>query len=216
MDRKPEIVDERPRKRPKVQQSLTNMFSRKGPKFVEVVGVQLLCPYCHRKFRAPQGLVAHKHMHERAGHVIRKRRKVEYRAPSAKPFLIKAALDKRGEPVSNECASASPERKIQPKVENPVVMPALVDPVKRQLMTRRFSVAEKLRIIKKAKELNNISATCRWVQTEFHRSTFDRRSLKAMLEREDIYLKASGTKKIRKTVRDKTGMFPLMERELAK
>ena len=216
MDRKPELVDGRPLKRPKVQQSLTNMFSREGPKFVEVVGVQLLCPYCHRKFRAPQGLVVHKYMHERAGHVIRKRRKAGYRPPSVLPFQFKVAQDKRDEPMSNECVSTPPKRKIHPKVENSVDMPAQVGSVKRQLMTRRFSVAEKLRIIEKAKKLDNISATCRWVQAEFNRSTFDRKSLKAMLEREDVYVKASGTKKIRKTVRDKTGMFPRMERELAK
>ena len=46
------------------------MFSGDSPKFVEASGVQLLCPYCHHKFRAPQGLIAHKHMHEQAGDTI--------------------------------------------------------------------------------------------------------------------------------------------------
>ena len=73
--------EERPIKRQKLQQSITNMFGRIGPKFVEVVGVQLLCPYCHRKFRAPQGLVAHKHMHERNEHTIPQQRKLKFRNP---------------------------------------------------------------------------------------------------------------------------------------
>ena len=42
------------------------MFSGDSPKFVEASGVQLLCPYCHYKFRAPEGLIAYKHMHELA------------------------------------------------------------------------------------------------------------------------------------------------------
>ena len=73
--------EERPAKRQKLQQSITNMFGRIGPKFVEVVGVQLLCPYCHRKAQAPPGLVAHKHMHERNGHTIPKQRKLKIRNP---------------------------------------------------------------------------------------------------------------------------------------
>ena len=44
----------------KIQRTLTSMFGLAGPEFTEVRGVQLICPYCHRKFRAPQGLVSHK------------------------------------------------------------------------------------------------------------------------------------------------------------
>ena len=51
----------------KLQRSIRSMFVQSGPKFVETVGVQLTCRYCDRKFKAPQGLVAHIHMHERAG-----------------------------------------------------------------------------------------------------------------------------------------------------
>ena len=58
------------RKRRKLQQSIRSMFQRSAPKFVEAVGVQLVCRYCNRKFRAPQGLSAHIHMHERAGDQI--------------------------------------------------------------------------------------------------------------------------------------------------
>ena len=54
-------------KRQKLQQSIKSMFLRSGPKFVEGDGVQPICRYCNRKFRAPQGLVVHIHMHERAG-----------------------------------------------------------------------------------------------------------------------------------------------------
>ena len=37
--------DRQPRK-PKVQRSLTSMFGIQGPKFVEAIGTQLICPYC--------------------------------------------------------------------------------------------------------------------------------------------------------------------------
>ena len=61
-----DVENEQRCKRPKLQQSITSMFGASEPKFVEVLGVQLACPYCHRKFRAPQGLANHKFMHERA------------------------------------------------------------------------------------------------------------------------------------------------------
>ena len=81
MDRKPVLTDNRLVKRPRLQQSIDSMFRKVGPKFVEAVGVQLICPYCERKFRAPQGLLAHKHMHERAGHVIGRPRKLSFKRP---------------------------------------------------------------------------------------------------------------------------------------
>ena len=55
----------------KLQGSIRSMFVQSGPKFVETVGVQLTCRYCDRKFKAPQGLVAHIHMHERAGMMLK-------------------------------------------------------------------------------------------------------------------------------------------------
>ena len=54
-------------KPPKLQRSIRSMFEESGPKFVEAAGVQLQCRYCSKKFRAPQGLAAHIHMHQRAG-----------------------------------------------------------------------------------------------------------------------------------------------------
>ena len=42
-------------KRNKLKHTITSMFSGDSPKFVEASGIQLLCPYCHHKFRAPQG-----------------------------------------------------------------------------------------------------------------------------------------------------------------
>ena len=83
-------------------------------------------------------------------------------------------------------------------------------------MTRRFTVREKLQIIDKYKELENISETCRQVMKKFRRSTFARKSLSSMLLREQDLRKASGTKKIRKTVRPRTGEFPKMDKALAR
>ena len=216
MHYKPEVVDERAPKRPKVQQAITNMFTREGPKFVEVVGVQLLCPYCHKKFKAPQGLVSHKHMHERAGHVVQKQKKRDVKRPLEQTFPIRRLRRKVEKSAASQILIAPPKVNNDPERENTGAPPAKAETIKRELMTRRFSISEKLMIIKKAKEMDNISATCRQVQKEFRRKTFDRKSLKAMLQREEVYQKAAGTKKVRKTVRNKTGMFPRMESELAK
>ena len=43
------------------------MFLRSGPRYVEAPDIQQICGYCNRKFRAPQGLIVHLRMHERAG-----------------------------------------------------------------------------------------------------------------------------------------------------
>ena len=185
------------------------MFRKVGPKFVEAVGVQLICPYCERKFRAPQGLVAHKHMHERAGHVIGRPRKLSFKRPPSFAPRIRLPPPKQEVPRADKKDDTPPPS--YSVKENPKAAPSL----KQAMMTRRFSVAEKLKIIDKAKEMNNISATCRWVQETFHRKTFARKSLSDMLAREDIFRESSGTKKIRKTIRQKTGLFPRMERKLA-
>ena len=56
--------------RSNLQRTITSMFNQGGPRFVEVTGVQLVFPHCNCKFRAPQGLVNHKYMHERAGYTL--------------------------------------------------------------------------------------------------------------------------------------------------
>ena len=55
MKRNLQVENVREPKRIKLQQTLTSMFKGKGPKFVEACGVQLVCPYCQRKFLAKQG-----------------------------------------------------------------------------------------------------------------------------------------------------------------
>ena len=55
LERDFEIKDEKVSKRPKIHWSITSMFCKTGPKFVETIGKQLLCPCCGYKFRAPQG-----------------------------------------------------------------------------------------------------------------------------------------------------------------
>ena len=63
-----------------------------------------------------------------------------------------------------------------------------------QIMTRRFTVADKLRIIEKHKELKNISATTRWVRDTYNRRTFVRSAHSKMLLKEDVYRNSIGTK----------------------
>ena len=113
-------------------------------------------------------------------------------------------------PVSNVVE----EQKSTGKIENHgrIAVPAC--PFR---MMRRFTIAEKLRIIEKYNEnASNVSATCRWVQSEFNRQNFDRKSLRMMVSREPIFPQATGTKRARKTVRGRTGYFQRMDRELAK
>ena len=99
---------------------------------------------------------------------------------------------------------------------NKLHLQKVVVPVKEtQQMSRRFTVAEKLVIIDKYEECENISATCRWVVKHFNRATFARKSLSQMLLKEEEYRKACGTKSLRKTVRGRSGLFHLMDKELA-
>ena len=102
---------------------------------------------------------------------------------------------------------------ISGELEKPIIAKPKVTA---ERMTRRFSVVEKIMIIDKYKETNNISETCRWVRKKFNRNTFARKSLSAMVANEKIYRSASGTKKIRKTVRPRTGEFHRMDKELAR
>ena len=200
----------RKRKRPKLQQSIRSMFRRTGPKFVEAVGVQIVCKYCNRKLKAPQGLAAHIHMHERAGDAILCERQEE-EIQSDMPAPLSAPADEGK--VNVDPVFAVENDSVQPDSKSDraeILSPS------RKLMTRRFTIAEKLRIIDKFKECDNVSITCRWVKAEFRRSTFDRKSLRTMVSRESIFRKSIGTKKIRKTVRVGTGSFHRMDKALAK
>ena len=159
--------NDRQSKQVKIQRTITSMFRSDCPKFVEATGVQLICPYCGHKFRAPQGLISHKYMHERAGDKF---------LPKVKPnvFKFSSKPNKPGPPEIRERKSPM----IAP-VSPPSIPPVdgegteledsakqaspkdLVSPNTLKSMTRRFSIAEKLEIIDKSKELNNKSATCR-------------------------------------------------------
>ena len=83
-------------------------------------------------------------------------------------------------------------------------------------MTRWFTVSEKLSIIDKYHELKNMSSTCRWVQRNFNRETFARKSLTKMIARENVYRETNGTKTLRKTVRARSGLYHRMDKELAR
>ena len=48
-------------------EATTNNYMNVSGRLAEAPGLQLVCPYCHHKFKAPQGLISHKYMHERAG-----------------------------------------------------------------------------------------------------------------------------------------------------
>ena len=188
-------------KRRKFQQSIKSMFLRSGPTFIEGPGIQPICRYCKRKFKAPQGLQAHRRMHERLG---------DY------PVLqeIKTNVDSDSPPsASSHISLQPPNDKIPGK--NIVKTELRASCKVPRLMTRRFTVAEKLRIIEKFKELENISATCRWVKHEYRRETFARKSLREMIEKESVLRSAKGTKYKSKTVRVRSGHFHRMDKKLA-
>ena len=163
-----------------------------------------------------EGLVAHRHMHERAGDVARSRIKQNFKVPSRLAVQSKP-IDRLERPCAKPHRFAPIlERKNSQKINEPSKKIAPPSPsTQHGVMTRRFTIAEKLRIIDKFNETKNVSGTAHWVREEFNRSTFARKSLHQMLSREDVYRAASGTKRKRKTVRPRTGMFHRMEKELA-
>ena len=191
---------ERQPKRRKIQQSIRSMFLRSGPVFVEAPGIQQVCGYCNRRFMAPQGMIIHLRMHERAGdfpiaNENQRSRASDIRSPSPSP-----SVERSHDPVERV-----------PEIEVPIPAPATVS----RKMTRNFNIAEKLMIIDKFKELENVSATCRWVKNEFRRTTFARKTLREMIAREDAYRKSFGTRSKKKTVRVRAGQFHRMDKKLA-
>ena len=192
------------------QMSVRSMLLNYGPKFTESVGFQPTCRYCGRLFKAAQGLSVHIFMHERAGDVML--RSEQAPNPGDNQILLESP-----HPVFRPVLPGSPveqEHKSPIKIEDDkqIVVPERPAVFS---MTRRFTIAEKLRIIDKYKSNMNISATCRWVQIKFNRATFDRKSLRKMISREKIFRKAAGTKSLRKTVRPRTGYFHRMDKALA-
>ena len=161
MKRNLQVENVRESKRVKLQQTLTSMFKVEGPKFVEACGVQLVCPYCQRKFKAPQGLVSHKHMHERAGDTIhpKPKRVIQFKrqmtSPRQEAAIIKPRIAITLPPRRMEKESKDVAKSIETIPQNRVAG----KPV--HLMSRRFTVAEKLEIIDEFKKSQNLSATCR-------------------------------------------------------
>ena len=140
------------RKRRKLQQSIRSMFQRSAPKFVEAVGVQLVCRYCNRKFRAPQGLSAHLYMHERAGDKIDLNDKQQNHS-----LCIPAS----SQPVADNEVKSSLESSARSHALNVLNLEKPIISTESELMTRPFTIAEKLRIIDHYNDCGNISATCR-------------------------------------------------------
>ena len=152
---KRELVEdgEQQPKRQKIQQSIRSMLLRSGPSFVEAAGIQQVCGYCKRRFRAPQGMIIHLRMHERAGDYpildkISRNSASDIRSPSPRPSVERVQV-----PIEKDL-----------EIESEIRPPSATWSRK---MTRNFNVDEKLRIIEKFKELENVSATCRWVKKEF-------------------------------------------------
>ena len=79
--------------------------------------MQLLCPYCHKKFKAPQGLVSHKHMHERAGHVVSKLKRRDAKRPLEQIFPLRLVHRKDDKPAASQILSAPPKVKKDPERE---------------------------------------------------------------------------------------------------
>ena len=195
-------------KKQRLQQNIRSMFLHAGPMFVDAVGLQPVCRYCNRKFKAPQGLVVHMHMHERAGDVPLVNKLHQNLSSAVKGNPQRPPLVKSSNPQRRSQDAKSPVKT--------VVKKELASKQAEITMTRRFTVAEKIQIIEKFKEVGVVSETCRWVMKVFKRPTFDRKSLRKMLSREDIYRSAVGTKKVRKNVRPRTGTFNRMDNELAR
>ena len=186
------------------------MLVNNGPKFTESVGLQPTCRYCGRMFKSAQGLSTHIYMHERAGdHLLHGSEQVPVRVVQQPAAALVPVIEPSG-----SASNVDEEQKSKGMIENHGISAVPARPFR---MTRRFTITEKLKIIEKYKENDcNVSVTCRWVQSEFKRQTFDRKSLRTMVSREHIFRQATGTKRARKTVRERTGYFHRMDRELAK
>ena len=146
-------VVKRNRKRPRLQKNIKSMFLQAGPKFVNAVGLQPVCGYCKRKFRAPQGLSVHLHMHERAGDLplMQQKRQKEAKRPAQQNPVQSSAINPLQPTEANVPEKSIVKVVVKERTSNPV----------KSSMTRRFTIAEKLQIIEKSKEGGTISENCR-------------------------------------------------------
>ena len=156
------IIENDEGKRRKLQQTITSMFQATGPEFVEAPGLQLVCPYCHHKFKAPQGLISHKYMHERAGHKIPPKKKIAFFKSPLASSVAQAAKGVEVSPIKVQRGSSQPKDQDEEESQKEVTPEStVVKVIATQKMTRRFTVSEKLSIIDKYHELKNTSSTCR-------------------------------------------------------
>ena len=127
---------------PKVSAVHKSMFLRSGATFIERPGVQPICRYCKRKFKAPQGLEAHRRMHERLGDypVLQD---IQTNVVSDMPPSESLPLPPQA--LNDEIILGPTENIVKSELPASCKAP--------RLMTRRFTVAEKLRIVEKQRSL---------------------------------------------------------------
>ena len=123
------------------------MFGVNCSKFVEVSGVKLLCRYRHHKFPAPQGLVAHKYIHERAGDTALP--KVQVCSRRSRKHLYFKYMYHLMNLEQHHCPNMKKTKLRLFFKRNTVPMPE---------RSQRSQLAEKLRVFDKHHELDNISA----------------------------------------------------------
>ena len=103
-------------------------------------------------------------MHERAGDSVLPSYKKKCMWPANSQSQSSSNASAKDLPKSSFQVLPPVEKKIKEKVskpEKPISLNHASPSNKVQLMTRRFTIAEKFQIIDKFKELNNISATTR-------------------------------------------------------
>ena len=123
-------------------------------------------------------------MHERAGDVILPRNKLKLKNSPKSNVGLSSLAKVKSPPKELGRVSFLIEKKELGKANDSSKQSALSSiSTPNGQMTRRFTVAEKLRIIDKHKELKNISATTRWVRDTFTRRTFTRRALSKCYQR---------------------------------
>ena len=128
------------------------MFGLNGSKFVEVSGVKLICRYWHHKFPAPQGIVAHKYIYERAGDTAhctpQSAERTQVCARKSRKHLYFKYMHHLMNPDQHHCPNMKKTKLRLLFQRNTVPMPK---------HSQRSQIAEKLRIFDKHHELDNIT-----------------------------------------------------------
>jgi hypothetical protein len=210
------------RPRSSTQSTLTSFLSARGPTTAHVVGdaKPYKCCICNNSFLSNSGLATHMAFHSQRSEYSRTSfgpgkdhgpalaEPPALFAPAHAAFLSEQS-EREVEIVDMEEVLLSDDED-EDGEEEP-------DEKSSSAYGKRMTIAQKIQVLDKYYELKeNKSATARWVIEHFKRDTYDLKNIRDLLEKEKDLRQQAGKKAVKKFTVSRDGLFPQMEKALAK